>query len=285
MLTSSDQLFALPDGRAISYHLSASPVDGPVVLLSNSLTGPFKAWDRVVPVLSAANFRVLRYNQPGHGASGAPADLASTTFASMADDVYALLLHLNIPKLHAWVGVSMGASTGIYFAAKYPGVVKKLVPCDTISCSPVNLGNDNPFAARVQGMRAAGNMTALIQGTMERWFGTAWIEANPVEAARMRSVMSETTMDGFETCCAALGDTGYDLRPRVEAAGRGCEEALVVVGEKDADLPVTMQELRAGLEKGNGKPVELKVIKNAGHVSFIDGFDQFCEVVVPFLQK
>jgi pimeloyl-ACP methyl ester carboxylesterase len=55
-------------------------------------------------------------------------------------------------------------------------------------------------------------------------------------------------------------------------------------GSKDATLLTTMQEVCAGLEKGNKKPVKLKVIKEAGHVSFVDAFEEFCDIVVPFLQ-
>lgn len=277
--------FTLPDGRAISYSLSGGPPSGPVVLLGNSLLSPLRSWDRVVPVLADAGYRTLRYDQPGHGDSGVPADLGSTTFDTMADDVYALLRHLDINRLHAFVGVSMGASTAIYFAAKYPGIVHKLVPCDTVSGAPVNIGVADVFTPRVEAMRSAGSLDHLIAGTQDRWFGSAWIGANPDEAARMRSVMAATTMDGFETCCAALTEPGYDLRPHVEAAGSGCSEAMVLVGEKDANLPTTMQELRAGLEKGAGRPVEMKVIRNAGHVCFVDGFEEFCYLLTGFLAK
>lgn len=276
--------FTLPDGRVISYCMTEAVPGSPTVLLSNSLCSPFRAWDRVVPVLSDAGFGVLRYDQPGHGDSGVPVDLRSTTFDSMADDVAALLAHLGVSRLHGWVGVSMGASTGVYFAARYPGVVRRLVACDTVSGAPANFGAADPFAARVRAMREAGSLDGLLLATLERWFGRAWMHSHPAEAARMRAVLAGTTMDGFETCCAALSNPGYDLWPRLEAAGRGCEEALIVVGEKDADLPTTMREIQAGLERGNGKLVELKVIKGAGHVCFIDGFEEFCDVVVSFLQ-
>jgi pimeloyl-ACP methyl ester carboxylesterase len=256
----------------------------PTVLLSNSLCTPLSVWDRVVPVLSKAGFAVLRYDQPGHGGSGVPADLQSTTFNSMADDVHALIAHLGVSRLHGWVGVSMGASTGIYFAAKYPGVVRQLVACDTISGAPANLGVADPFGPRVRAMRETGSLDDLLQATMERWFGRTWLVSHPAEAARMSDVLSGTTMDGFETCCAALSDPEYDLRPHLEAAGRGCEEALVVVGENDANLPTTMKEIRAGLEKGNERSVKLKVIQGAGHVPFVDGFEEFCDIVVSFLQ-
>ncbi|CAK7237727.1 hypothetical protein SBRCBS47491_010103 [Sporothrix bragantina] len=277
--------FSLPDDRAISYDLTPTDQDTPVILLSNSLCGQFRSWDKVVAALSVRGFRVLRYDQPRHGASGVPKDLASTTFDSLADDAYALLQHLDLKTVAAWVGVSMGASTGITFAAKYPGIISQLVVCDTISCALTLAGAVDPFPPRVKAMRTAGNLDELVEGTMQRWFGKDWISAHPGEAARMRGIMlTGTTMDGFETCCAALSSPSYDLRKQVEAAGRGCRKALLLVGENDANLPTTMQELRRGLERGNGKSVELRVVANAGHVLFVDGFEDFMQLLLTFLQ-
>ena len=280
-----ESLFELPDGRAISYNLTKISPGRPLVLLSNSLCSPLQSWDLVNSALLKNGFDTLRYDQPGHGKSGVPTELASTTFDSMAEDVYNLLFHLKITTLEAWVGVSMGASTGIYFAAKYPEIIKQLVPCDTITCAAVITGNADPFPRRVETMRAVGNMENLIAGTMDQWFGPDWIKSNADEAADMRDIMSKTTMDGFETCCAALSSPTFDLRPLLEAAGQGCTEAMVIVGEKDANLPITMQEIRAGIQKGNGKEVGFKTIKNSGHVCFIDGFEQFWDVLVTFLKS
>ena len=285
-------LFTLPSGRAIQYGItepsSSGGPDSPTIILSNSLTSPFTSWDHVVPVLTSKGFRVLRHNQPGHGGSSVPQDLSSTTFDSMAEDVHQLLAHLGISKLFAWIGVSMGAATGIVFAARYPGIVSRLIPCDTISCSPVNAGAADVFAPRVAAARQAGNMEAIIGGTLERWFGPEWIKENPSEATRMRELMGQTSIDGFETCCAALSNKSFDLHPLLEDAGKGVERALLLVGEKDANLPETMEELRRGIEKGiksgdSNASVELKVIKDAGHVCYVDGFEQFCKVVTEYL--
>ncbi|KAI1330630.1 alpha/beta-hydrolase [Xylariaceae sp. FL0255] len=281
----------LASSRSLSYAFTTPPSgsSSPVVLLSNSLCAPFTCWDPVVPKLASLGFSVLRYDQPGHGDSGVPEVLSSTTFESMVDDAHEMLSQLGIKKVHAWIGVSMGAATGIVFAAKYPGLVERLVPCDTISCSPANAGSADVFGPRVTATREAGNVDALVEGTMERWFGSAWMEANAAETERMRKEMRRTTVEGFETCCTALRSTTFDLRPLAAKAGAGVDSAMLLVGSKDANLPETMQGLREGVEKGlneksgNAKYVELKVIKDAGHVCFIDGFDSFVSHVSKFL--
>ncbi|KAI2463965.1 zearalenone lactonase [Annulohypoxylon bovei var. microspora] len=292
MTTTTISSLSLPSSRTISYALTtvSSNPGIPTVLLSNSLCAPFTSWDHVVPKLTSRGLNVLRYDQPGHGASTAPADLSSTTFHTLADDVRELLGHLSITRLHGWIGVSMGAATGMVFAAKYPNVVQKLIVCDTISCSPVNTEAADVFGPRVAMAREAGRMDAIIDATLDRWFGRAWIDTNPDETRRMRGLMFGTSIDGFETCCAALSSQTFDLRPLAVETGQGVEEVLFVVGEKDANLPETMQELRQGVEQGLGKKdsqasVDLHVIKNAGHVCYVDGYDEFITITTRFLDK
>ncbi|CAK7240525.1 MAG: hypothetical protein STHCBS139747_001967 [Sporothrix thermara] len=284
--------FVLPSGRRMAYALSSTAATKPVVLLSNSLCEDYTSWDRVVPVIENLGFRTLRYDQPGHGRSPAPAspaEIAQTTFVSLADDVAALLKHLEISRLHAWIGVSMGGIKGVYFAARHPGIIQKLVVADAIACSPKVAGAPmDVFAARVAAAKTAGNMTQDLDNVGKRWFGDVWMAANPDETKRMRVSMDTTTLEGLEACCAALSSPEFDLRPLYPAVGKGADEALIIAGEKDADLPVKMQDMRAAIEaslKEHGKttPVDLKVVPNAGHVPYVDGFDAFCAIITSFL--
>ncbi|KAF3806998.1 hypothetical protein GCG54_00007252 [Colletotrichum gloeosporioides] len=277
----------LPDGRILSYHLS-SQGDEPLVLLANSLSAPFRVWDHVAKFLAENGFRTLRFDQPGHGQSSAPKNL-DTTFESIADDVYHLLQALKIEKVFAWIGVSMGAATSFYFVNKYPGIVHKVAICDTIAASPKNAGVDDLFAPRAQQAREAGNMQEQVEGTIDRWFGQEWVKANPDEADRVRGIMNQTSVDGFATCCHALRSDSFDIRPLFGKVGAGVDEALLVVGDKDANLPEAMKEMRQKVEggfraAGKDNKIELKVIKNAGHVPFVDGYDQFKEIILGYLK-
>ncbi|CAH0054236.1 unnamed protein product [Clonostachys solani] len=280
--------FTLPSSRTLSYHLDEEPQDGPVVLLANSLCAPFTVWHRVRDILNQNGFRTLRYDQPGHGKSSVPDDLNATSFISLAKDVRDLLEALNIQHLHAWIGVSMGAATGFYFLTQNPQVVKRFVACDTISCSPVNAGIDDPFGPRVESARRDGSMDNIIQGTLERWLGKSFLERSTEESSHLKRLMLNTSLDGFETCCHALRSESFDLRPLFSQVGASVENVLCIVGEKDANLPETMKTMSEEMEKGftcTGRPnkVELVVIKDAGHVCFIDGFEQFSQTVVSFL--
>jgi pimeloyl-ACP methyl ester carboxylesterase len=219
-----------------------------------------------------------------------PTNLGSATFDSLADDVHELLKCLGLKKIHAWIGVSMGAATGIVFVTKYPGVVSKLVVCDTISCSPVNEeGGTDVFGPRVATANKEGNMDSIVEGTLTRWFGAEWMKRNPEETSRLRNLMRGTTVAGFETCCAALRSPTFDLRPLFTKVASGVDDAMLVVGSRDANLPQTMDKMRDGIETGfkeagKERNVLLKVIPDAGHVCYIDGFEDFCQAVLPFVR-
>ena len=289
-------LFTLADGRALRYTLSSpDEPQRPTVLLASLLSTTGAVWDHVVPLLHAIGLRTLTYDHPGHGGSAAPTDLGSTTLESMADDVYALLAglaseqKLAIPRLHAWIGCSMGAAAGVVFATRHPGTVGTLVVCDTISASPANMGVDDAFGPRVRMVREQGTCANLLSATRERWFGADWIAAHPDTVAWLSQLMSETTVDGFETSVAALTSPTFDLRALAPKVADSVERVLLVVGENDADLPVTMKALAADIKKGFGAAADDKVgfhvLPVAGHASFIDGFEAWRAVVIPFLSK
>lgn len=293
----------LPEGRQIAYELTfPTEPQRPTVILSNSLASQYRFWDDVVQLLHDAGFRVLRYDHPGHGQSTAPKDLNSTTFQSLAEDVYHLVTSKEItssfaghhqpgtlnPLLHAWIGVSMGAAVGIYYSVQYPGMVKNLVICDTILSSPINAGGEDVFTPRVKAARKDGDIKKTAQQTMERWFGDDWISAHPERAEKLLRLMHTSTLDGYETCIAALRSTSFDLRPLAPKMAGCVEHVLVVVGEKDADLPAKMKDLQKGIqggfdESGKDETAGFVVIPKAGHLCFVDNLEDFQKAVMPFI--
>ena len=292
-MASETQSFTLPSGRPMAYTLS--PAEDPsdrVVLLSNSLAADSSTWDRVAYVIHDQGFRVLRYDNPGHGQSGVPSEseISSMTFDILADEVYYLLQHLGITRLHAWIGNSMGGVKGVYFVARHPGIVNKLVVVDSIASSPAVAGVADPFASRVSAAKEAGTLSQDLLNTRKRWFGEDWMAANPDETERIEKSMATTTVPGFEACCRALGSPSFDLRPLYPMIGKGSEEALMVVGENDGDLPSKMQDMQKAIEeslRGHGKkvPVQMEVVKSAGHVPYVDNFEDFCISVIRFLHR
>lgn len=296
LTTSHTSSVKASNGNEISYRLTvpsdaSSSSTAPIVLLANSLIAPFGTWDHYVQYLVTRNFRVLCYNQRGHGESTVNSTtIDETDFKDLASDARELLDGLEIKQLHAWVGISMGATIGIYFSSQNPGRVKNLVICDTISHAPMHAGIDDPFEPRIQTAKDQKHLDTLIQGTLKRWFSEEWRNRNTEEVERMRTIMKGTQVDGFIACCRALQKESFDLRPLFKKLGGCVERAMVVVGELDANLPVTMKSMRDDIQEGfqqAGKQAEVDfhIIKGAGHVSVVDGFDEYKAIVTKFLES
>jgi pimeloyl-ACP methyl ester carboxylesterase len=86
------------------------------VILIHGLGGSMKSWGDVAPEL-AKKYRVLAYDQRGHGKTPAPNDNFSS--AIMATDLRNLMDYLHIERAHI-IGHSMGGRTAVRFAASFP---------------------------------------------------------------------------------------------------------------------------------------------------------------------
>ncbi|MGH3763189.1 alpha/beta fold hydrolase, partial [Actinophytocola sp.] len=71
------------------HHEAAGPEDGPVVVLGGALGTDLRMWEPEVEPLTAAGFRVVRYDQRGHGRSPAPD--GPYTLDELGEDLVALL--------------------------------------------------------------------------------------------------------------------------------------------------------------------------------------------------
>jgi pimeloyl-ACP methyl ester carboxylesterase len=95
------------------------------LLLLHGFTGHAHAWDTLSIALQP-HFHVLALDQRGHGDSD-PAE----TYDSIAvfDDLGGVVEQLSLPRM-LLVGLSMGGRNAMYFAAKRPDAVEKLVVVD-----------------------------------------------------------------------------------------------------------------------------------------------------------
>jgi pimeloyl-ACP methyl ester carboxylesterase len=95
------------------------------VLLLHGFTGHAHAWDTLSIALQP-HFHVYALDQRGHGESD-PADVYNPVVAF--DDISGVLAQLGLTSL-IMVGLSMGGRNAMYFTAKRPEVVQKLVIVD-----------------------------------------------------------------------------------------------------------------------------------------------------------
>src|SRR5215470_9926873 len=96
------------NGITFNYEIEG-PVDAPWLAFSNSLATNLSMWDPQAADLKRS-FRVLRYDQRGHGGTEAPA--GRYTYATLVADALALIDAFGVARAH-FCGLSMGGATAL----------------------------------------------------------------------------------------------------------------------------------------------------------------------------
>jgi 3-oxoadipate enol-lactonase len=254
------------NGIAINYQVDG-PEGAPWLIFSNSLATNLTMWDDQARELKQA-YRVLRYDQRGHGGSDAPA--GRYTFELLMADVIALMDALGIKKTH-FAGLSMGGATALGLAETHPDRFDRIIVCDSpCQSTPVSTQQweERIVVAQKQGM------DALVEPTVGRWFPPETLKANPPHIDKVRKMVRSTQVNGFIGCAAALAN--HDYAAAVATVKR---PVLFMAGEKDGVTPVAMRKLSAALP--GSRYVELP---GAGHISNMDQPEGFTWTIADFLK-
>jgi 3-oxoadipate enol-lactonase len=242
------------------------PEGAPWVVFSNSLATTFAMWDGQAAALKG-KYRVLRYDQRGHGATDAPA--GRYAFDTLVADAAALMEAVGVTQA-CFAGLSMGGATALGLAQQHPDKVSGIVVCDSGCMS-------TPAAAQQWEERIAvaqqKGMGALVESTMSRWFPPETLAANPPHLDKVRGMIRATPANGFIGCAAALGDHNYNAK----VASVTCP-VLFVCGEKDGTTPAAMQDMQKRLP--GSRYVEMP---GAGHISNMDRPAEFNKAMAEFL--
>ena len=240
------------------------PSDAPWLVLSNSLGADLTMWDDQTPAL-ARRFRVLRYDQRGHGASAVTP--GPYTIEQLGRDVLALLDALKARKAH-FCGISMGGMTGMWLGVNAAERIDRLVLANTAP----QIGTLEIWNTRIDSVRKGG-LAAIADGLMERWFSKGFCERAPATVARIRATATATSPEGYVAACAAVRDT--DLWSVI---GRIGAPTLVISGTHDPSTPPA--DGRKLAERISGaRYVEL----DAAHISNVEQAERFTAELTGFL--
>ena len=120
-------------GVSIAYidelaHTEAPPQALPVLLIHGFASNISMNWllPGWVETLRQAGFRVIAYDNRGHGQSEKIYDLEKYGAPLMADDAARLLDHLGVARAHV-MGYSMGARIAAFLTLQYPERVARLI--------------------------------------------------------------------------------------------------------------------------------------------------------------
>ncbi len=252
------------DGVKIHYEVEGRK-DGPPLVFSNSLGTNLHMWDGQLDAATALGFRVIRYDQRGHGKSDVPT--GEYALERLGADVIDMLDALDVERA-MFCGLSMGGMTGIWLALNHPRRFTRMAQCNTaVWLPPPELWNERIRAV------THGGMEAVAEGVVERWFTLAFRQAEPGETDRVRAMILATKPAGYAGCCAAIREMDMrDFLGTIEAP------TLIVIGAHD---PATTPE--RGEYIVERIPGAQKAVLEAAHLSNVERCDDFNRAVLGFL--
>ena len=260
------------NSAGISIHYEDHGAGQPVVLIHGyPLSG--RAWDRQVPALLEAGYRVITYDRRGFGASSQPA--TGYDYDTFAADLHALLEHLDLRDA-VLAGHSMGTGEVTRYLARYgsgdhrglplghhrPRVAKAVL----ISPIPPYLPQapDNPDGvpqALFDGFAAAAraDTPAWMKGFLDTFYNIGTLRGTLVsdQAWQASWNLAVTASAAAAVACIATWTTDFraDL-PEIDVP------VLVIHGDADQVLPIdkTSKRLPALI-----KDVQLTVVEGGPH--------------------
>lgn len=251
------------DGATIHYEVSGRE-EAPWLVFSNSLGTNLHMWDAQQRHF-ADQYRILRYDQRGHGRSSAPE--GGYTMDQLGQDVVAVLEQLGIRNAH-FCGLSMGGMTGMWLGTHAPELIDRLVLANTAAHMPPR----DLWDGRIRTVTEKG-MEGVADAVVERWFSPEFRERDPEEVERVRGMILSTAPAGYAGCCAAIRD--MDQRETIKAIHR---PTLVIAGAKDpATPPANAQEIASHI------PPARMVTLEAAHLSNIEQAEGFSQALAAFL--
>jgi 3-oxoadipate enol-lactonase len=249
------------------HHYVVEGATKPVLMFANSLGTDLHIWDAAAERFGEY-FRIVRYDQRGHGLSEAPPPPYSLD--DLARDVVGLLDHLEIDQAIV-CGISVGGLIAQALALSHPERVRALVLCDT----GARIGSVESWDQRIAAVRAGG-LHGLESGMMERWFSKEFRDRRGVDVRGYSNMLLRTTVDGYIGTCQALRDG--DLRQMV--ARVKCR-TLVLCGAQDIATPPELgQELARLIPEA-----EFSLIENAGHLSCVEQPENLTQRMMQFFRE
>ncbi len=242
------------------------PERAPVLMLCNSLGTDLHMWGPQVAPFTK-QYRLVRYDRRGHGKSGAPQGPYSMD--RLGRDVLAILDGLGLDKVN-WCGLSMGGMVGMWLGAHAPERIERLILSNT-SCY---YADKTLWDMRIAAVRSDG-LEPLADRILTLWFSQEFRERAPAAAARMKTMLTATPVQGYIGCCAAVRDMDHrDILQKIAAP------TLIIAGRHDPATNLEAAEFMRERIAG----AALSVL-DAAHISNIERPEEFSAQVLQFLAR
>ena len=232
----------------------------PVVLIHGyPLSG--RAWDRQVPALLDAGYRVITYDRRGFGQSSQPA--SGYDYDTFAADLNALLEHLDLRE-GVLVGHSMGTGEVTRYLGRYGparvarGVLVSPIPPFLLQ-TPDNPGGipQDLFDGFAQAARA--DTPAWMKGFLDTFYNTETLRGTLVSDQAFAASWNLAVTASAAAAVACIGTWATDFRddlPKIDVP------ILVIQGDADQVLPLDKTASRL---PGLIKDMHLAVVQGGPH--------------------
>ena len=258
------------DGIELSYRVAGD--DGrPAIVLIHGYTGNTRNWALQIKPLIGAGWRSLSADNPGHGASAAPVELAAYEFGSVARVLHQLAVALDFAPA-VICGHSMGGAIAEEYVLRFPQDVRALVLVGSAG------GASGPERA------AMGDGIDALRAAYAKGGMTAVYDARPADST-LSDAQHKLLRDEFSrTSWPAYEFAGIALRTRRETltglAGWR-KPTLIVHGENESD---SLKKVAADLAL-TIRGAEHVVIPSAGHSPQFENPVVFNATLLNFLAR
>jgi 3-oxoadipate enol-lactonase len=223
-------------------------------------------WDDVWGAF-CKQFHTIRYDRPGYGLS-APA----TKWHAETDDLFALLRHLKIMRTFL-MGSSHGGAIAINFTLAHPAMVEELV---LVGAVVDGYGFSDHFLDRTvanQKPMQKNDVAALI----DNWANDKYVLApdHPAARKKLHNLLTASPQD------LTHQDLARDMPSALPRLHEIRVPSLILAG--DADIPDV--HAHAGVIETGIPNSRRVVIRDAGHLMYLELPEEVSRVVIRFLQE
>ena len=253
---------------------------GPPIVLVHGVTLSVRTWVRQFPALSAKGFRVVAFDQRGHGASIVGSQ--GHGVAQIGDDVRAVLDALDLHDA-ILVGHSMGGVAVQSFVTAHPAVarerVRGIVLLSTLCRTPVGSQSTQLRTAIERVTRRTPDTTRL-WNTKNLGFLLARIgfgrEPYASEVDLVRQMLRDCPNDTRVAAPRSL--IGMDLSQQIVDIAL---PTLVVAGTADAITPpFHARQIHEAIPNSR-----LEIVEGAGHMIMLEQPDRLHELIHDFARE
>jgi pimeloyl-ACP methyl ester carboxylesterase len=250
--------------------------NGPPVVLLHGFGCGKRMWFHQILALKN-RFRVIAYDQRGHGLTDAPAVATDYSAALLARDLVGVLDALKIERA-AIVGFSLGGGPALALAAARPERVSRLVLAD------VGAGADDPV--KIEGMArrwvtliGQGAVDELVCDMLRSELFKVYARRNARRREHMAALIRATPIDGLRFTLSEVLTKRKSLFRLTSLLKSVRVPTLVVVGQHDYVCSKAARLLAQTIRNA-----ALKIIADSGHMSPLEQPAAFTAALLEFLE-